>query len=43
MGPDQQRLIGFCLVVGRLVEEGHAEAEASTVAVLHNADEEVCR
>lgn len=43
VGADHQKLINFCLVVDRLVEEGHPELEAAHVAMLHNGDEAVCR
>jgi len=43
VGANQQKLINFCLVVDRLVEEGHPELEAAHVAMLHNGDEAVCR
>lgn len=43
VGSNHQKLINFCLVVDRLVEEGYPELEASHVAMLHNADEAMCR
>jgi len=43
VGANHQKLINFCLVVDRLVEEGHPEMEAAHVAMLHNGDEAVCR
>lgn len=43
VGANHQKLINFCLVVDRLVDEGYPELEASHVAMLHNADEKMCR
>merc|ERR1712098_89523 len=43
VGGDSQKLINFCLVVDRLVDEGFAIPDSEEVAMLHNADEEVCR
>jgi len=43
VGPDSQKLINFCLVVDRLVEEGFTVQDSEDVAMLHNAEEEVCR
>jgi len=43
VGKDSQKLINFCLVVDRLVDEGFAIPDSEEVAMLHNADEEVCR
>jgi len=43
VGNDSQKLINFCLVVDRLVDEGFSIPDSEEVAMLHNADEEVCR
>jgi len=43
VGGDSQKLINFCLVVDRLVDEGFSTVDSEDVAMLHNADEEVCR
>jgi len=40
VGCEQGRLLNFCLVVGRLCEEGAAPALAEEVAALHNGEEE---
>eukprot|EP00090_Calanus_glacialis_P003147 TRINITY_DN12280_c0_g1_i1.p1 TRINITY_DN12280_c0_g1~~TRINITY_DN12280_c0_g1_i1.p1 ORF type:complete len:665 (-),score=226.72 TRINITY_DN12280_c0_g1_i1:129-2123(-) len=43
VGANSQKLINFCLVVDRLVDEGFSTADSEEVAMLHNADEDVCR
>eukprot|EP00092_Neocalanus_flemingeri_P107397 GFUD01137842.1.p1 GENE.GFUD01137842.1~~GFUD01137842.1.p1 ORF type:complete len:698 (+),score=190.83 GFUD01137842.1:270-2096(+) len=43
VGSNSQKLINFCLVVDRLVDEGFSIADSEEVAVLHNAQEDVCR
>jgi len=43
VGANSQKLINFCLVVDRLVDEGFSTADCEEVAMLHNADEDVCR
>jgi len=43
VGANSQKLINFCLVVDRLVDEGFNVEACEDVAMLHNADEEVCR
>jgi len=43
VGSNSQKLINFCLVVDRLVDEGFSVADSEDVAMLHNAQEEVCR
>jgi len=43
VGANSQKLINFCLVVDRLVDEGFNVEACEDVVMLHNADEEVCR
>merc|ERR1712059_73125 len=43
VGTVHQTLVNFCVVVDRLVEEGHSVTDSEQVASLHNADEEACR
>lgn len=43
VGGNSQKLINFCLVVDRLVDEGFTISDSEEVAMLHNAQEDICR
>jgi len=43
VGGNSQKLINFCLVVDRLVDEGFTTSDSEEVAMLHNAQEDICR